>query len=95
MGVRDSTSTPSLQMKMGQVVVGHQAECSGRWLCSARACDRNGQGIRRNLKLQDPIAGNTRRDGGEDSKLTIALIQGRRVLCRREQVQVPEQSINQ
>lgn len=95
MGLRDSTSTPSLQMEMGQVVVGRQAECSGRWLCSAGACDRNGQGLGRNLKLQDPVVGNTRRDGGEDSKPTIALIQGWRVLCRRAQVQVPEQSINQ
>lgn len=85
MGLRDSTSTPSQQREIGQVAVGRQAECSGRWLCSARACDRNRQGLRRNLKLQDPIVGNTRRDGGEDSKPTIALIRGWRVRCRREQ----------
>lgn len=94
MGLRDSTSTSSLQREIGQVAVGRQAECSGRWLCSARACDRNGQGLRRNLKLQVPMVGNTRRGGGEDSKPTIALIQGWRVRCRRKQVQVPEQSIN-
>lgn len=82
-GLRDSTSTPSLQMEIGQVVVERQAECSGRWLCSARACDQNGQGLRRNLKLQDPI-GNTRArwwrglkaDDRADQKMAGAVSQG-------------------